>query len=133
MNKRKILGSKQLKIVMSLFLIVVLISVSVPFAYGENESVIGTYTGTTTASWGYEPHCIFIINRIVDNKFRGQFIASNLGNYNINQTVEGNVYYGVKELSLSFDLSNYYNTSFNMTLFPYEGKCHCITDGSFHF
>ena len=46
------------------------------------------YTGSTTASYGYKPDCTFTIDKIVDNKFRGSFSATNLGAYNVSQNVE---------------------------------------------
>ena len=124
---------KSLKKALAIILSLIIISVNIPYAYADNESVIGVYTGTTTASYGYHPNCSFSINRIVNGKFRGQFSASNLGSYNVNQAVEGTVYYGNSDLSMHFSLSGYFNTSFIMTLYPYEGRCHCITSGSFHF
>lgn len=124
---------KSLKKIFAIILSLIIISVNIPYAYADNESVIGVYTGSTTASYGYKPNCVFTINRMVNGKFRGQFSASNLGNYNINQTVEGTVYYGSSDLTMYFSLSGYFNTSFIMTLYPYEGRCHCITSGSFHF
>ena len=52
-----------------------------------NDSQI-TYSGSTTASYGYKPDCTFTIDKIVDNKFRGSFSATNLGAYNVSQKVQ---------------------------------------------
>ncbi len=40
------------------------------------------YSGSTDASWGYHPNCTFTVNKIVGDKFRGAFSATNLGKYN---------------------------------------------------
>lgn len=61
-------------------------------AFASEQEVLAQYSGSTTASWGYNPNCTFTINKIVGNKFRGSFSATNLGRYNISQSVKGNVY-----------------------------------------
>lgn len=99
----------------------------------DNQDILAQYTGSTTASYGFKPDCTFIINKIVDGKFRGAFSATNLGKYNISQSVEGNVYENHDSFTCTFSLKNYYNTSFVITVYPYEGCCECVSSGTWHF
>lgn len=78
----------------------------------DNQDALAQYTGSTTASYGFKPDCTFTINKIVDSKFRGTFSATNLGRYNISQSVKGNVYKNYDSFTCTFSLENYYNTSF---------------------
>ena len=54
----------------------------------DNQDILAQYTGSTTASYGFKPDCTFTINKIVNGKFRGNFSATNLGKYNIGQSVD---------------------------------------------
>ena len=39
------------------------------------------YSGTTQASYGYNPDCTFTITKIIDNKFTGRFSAQNMDSF----------------------------------------------------
>lgn len=51
----------------------------------DSDNVYCQYTGSTTASWGYKPNCTFTVNKIVGDKFKGSFVATNLGSYNLSK------------------------------------------------
>lgn len=100
------------KIISLILLIVIFTSIMPNCAFASEQEVLAQYSGSTTASYGFKPDCTFTINKIVDSKFRGTFSATNLGRYNINQSVNGNVYKNYDSFTCTFSLENYYNTSF---------------------
>lgn len=67
--------------------IVIFTSIMPNCASASEQEVLAQYSGSTTASYGYKPNCTFTVNKIVGDKFRGSFSATNLGKYNINQSV----------------------------------------------
>lgn len=72
----------QLKI-FSIFMVLIILCSNFPMvANASNNDFYVQYSGSTTASCGYNPDCTFTINKIVGNKFRGSFSATNLGKYN---------------------------------------------------
>lgn len=102
-------------------------------AFAEDTEFLAQYSGSTTASYGYKPNCTFTIYDISNGRFRGNFSASNLGSYNVSQAVAGAVYDNYDSFTCVFSFTNYYNTSFVITVFPFDGYCECITSGSWHF
>lgn len=81
---------KFLSIILSVILMLSIIPLTV-YA-DDSDNVYCQYTGSTTASWGYKPNCTFTVNKIVGDKFKGSFVATNLGSYNLSKQVEGTVY-----------------------------------------
>lgn len=102
-------------------------------AFASEQEVLAQYSGSITANYGYKPNCTFTVNKIVGDKFRGPFSATNLGKYNINQSVNGKVYNNYDSFTCVFSLENHYNTSFVITVYPLEGYCECISSGTWHF
>lgn len=121
------------KIISFVLSIVIFTSIMPNCAFASEQEVLAQYSGSTTASYGYKPNCTFTVNKIVDDKFRGSFSATNLGKYNISQSVEGQVYENYDSFTCVFSLDNYYNTSFVITVYPFEGYCECISSGTWHF
>lgn len=80
------------KIISLILSIVIFTSIMPNCAFASEQEVLAQYSGSTTASYGYKPNCTFTVNKIVNDKFRGSFSATNLGRYNISQSVKGNVY-----------------------------------------
>lgn len=123
------------KITTIILSIIIILNLSPFNALAEIDSndFYAQYSGTTQASYGYNPDCTFTITKIIDDRFTGYFSATGLGRYNINQDVKGIVYSGASSFTCIFSLSNYYNTSFVITVYPNEGYCRCITSGNWHF
>ena len=123
------------KITTIILSIIIILNLSPFNALAEIDSndFYAQYSGTTQASYGYNPDCTFTITKIIDDRFTGYFSATGLGRYNINQDVKGIVYSGASSFTCIFSLSNYYNTSFVITVYPNEGYCRCITSGDWHF
>lgn len=123
------------KITTIILSIIIILNLSPFNALAEIDSndFYAQYSGTTQASYGYNPDCTFTITKIIDDRFTGYFSATGLGRYNINQDVKGIVYSGASSFTCIFSLSNYYNTSFVITVYPNEGYCICITSGNWHF
>lgn len=64
----------QLKI-FSIFMVLIILCSNFPMvANANNNNFYAQYSGSTMASWGYNPDCTFTINKIVGNKFRGSFL-----------------------------------------------------------
>lgn len=79
----------QLKI-LSVFMVLIILCSNFPIvANASNNDFYAQYSGSTTASWGYKPDCTFTVNKIVGDKFKGSFVATNLGSYNLSKQVEG--------------------------------------------
>lgn len=123
---------KILSLILSIFIVITMLPLDIVLAT-DNQDILAQYTGSTTASYGFKPDCTFTINKIVDGKFRGNFSATNLGKYNISQSVDGPVYENYDSFTCVFSLDNYYNTSFVITVFPFEGYCECVSSGTWHF
>lgn len=67
----------------SVFMVLIILCSNFPIAANaSNNDFYAQYSGSTTASYGYKPNCTFTVNKIVDDKFRGSFSATNLGKYN---------------------------------------------------
>lgn len=101
----------------------------------ENTDYYARYSGSTQASWGYNPHCTFTINKIVDNKFTGRFSASNLGSYSFDEEVSGVVYFGINSFTCVFTVKFYNNRYYSniiATVDKVEGTCECYCEGSWH-
>lgn len=99
----------------------------------DSDNVYCQYTGSTTASWGYKPNCTFTVNKIVGDKFKGSFVATNLGSYNLSKQVEGTVYKDINSFTCQFSIPEYYDTWFSILVHPYQGYCQCVTAGNWHF
>ena len=121
------------KIISFVLSVVIFTSIIPNCAFASEQEVLAKYSGSTTASYGYKPNCPFTVNKIIDDKFRGSFSATNLGRYNINQSINGKVYNNYDSFTCVFSLKNYYNTSFAITVYPLEGYCECISSGTWHF
>lgn len=74
---------KFLSIILSVILMLSIIPLTV-YA-DDSDNVYCQYTGSTTANWGYKPNCTFTVNKIVGDKFKGSFVATNLGSYNLSK------------------------------------------------
>lgn len=122
---------KFLSITLSVILMLSIIPLTV-YA-DDSDNVYCQYTGSTTASWGYKPNCTFTVNKIVGDKFKGSFVATNLGSYNLSKQVEGTVYKGINSFTCQFSIPEYYNTWFSILVHPYQGYCQCVTAGNWHF
>lgn len=69
---------KKIKIIVSVILVLsVMSSTSAMLCYAQTDDFYAQYSGSTDASWGYNPDCTFTINKIVDNKFTSRFSAQN--------------------------------------------------------
>lgn len=99
----------------------------------DSDNVYCQYTGSTTASWGYKPNCTFTVNKIVGDKFKVSFVATNLGSYNLSKQVEGTVYKDINSFTCQFSIPEYYDTWFSILVHPYQGYCQCVTAGNWHF
>lgn len=76
-------------------------------AFASEQEVLAQYSGSTTASYGYKPNCTFTVNKIVDDKFRGNFSAANLGQYSFDKAVNGSVIFiHIKDISWNTGKSN---------------------------
>lgn len=122
---------KFLSITLSVILMLSIIPLTV-YA-DDSEGVYCQYTGSTTASWGYKPNCTFTVNKIVGDKFKGSFVATNLGSYNLSKQVEGTVYKDINSFTCQFSIPEYYDTWFSILVHPYQGYCQCVTAGNWHF
>lgn len=103
-------------------------------SFAEETTCI-TYTGSTTANYGYKPDCTFTINKIVGNKFRGNFSAQNIGKYSFSENVSGFVTNGNDHFTCYFKVyfyNNLYYSNIIATVYPYEGKCECCCEGTWH-
>ena len=79
---------KIIYIILLLFFIVSFLPITI---YAE-DNFYAQYSGSTQASWGYEPNCTFTVNKIVNGKFTGRFSASNIGAYSFDEAISGSVY-----------------------------------------
>lgn len=70
-------------------LILVLNSASYISYASDSGDFFAQYSGSTEASWGYKPNCTFTVEKIVDNRFIGEFAALNLGTYSFNEKISG--------------------------------------------
>lgn len=122
---------KFLSITLSVILMLSIIPLTV-YA-DDSDNVYCQYTGSTTTSWGYKPNCTFTVNKIVGDKFKGSFVATNLGSYNLSKQVEGTVYKSINSFTCQFSIPEYYNTWFSILVHPYQGYCQCVTAGNWHF
>lgn len=52
-----------------LSVLILLTSISPITVFAEQQDILAQYTGSTTASYGYNPDCTFTVNKIVDDKF----------------------------------------------------------------
>ena len=125
--------TKMLVIITSLIL--VLNSASYISYASDSGDFFAQYSGSTEASWGYKPNCTFTINKIVDNRFRGRFAASNLGSYSFNEAVEGKAYTSGNSITCIFTVKFYNNRYYSnivATVNMLEGTCECFCVGSWH-
>lgn len=125
----------QLKI-LSVFMVLIILCSNFPIvANASNNDFYAQYSGSTTASWGYKPDCTFTINKIVGNKFRGNFSAQNIGKYSFSENVSGFVTNGNDHFTCYFKVyfyNNLYYSNIIATVYPYEGKCECFCEGTWH-
>lgn len=90
-----------------LSVLILLTSISPITVFAERQDILAQYTGSTTASYGFKPDCTFTINKIVDGKFRGNFSATNLGQYSFDKAVNGSVIFiHIKDISWNTGKSN---------------------------
>ena len=92
------------KIISFVLSVVIFTSIIPNCAFASEQEVLAQYSGSTTASYGYKPNCTFTVNKIIDDKFRGSFSATNLGRYNINQSINGKVYNNYDSFTCVFSL-----------------------------
>lgn len=125
----------QLKI-FSIFMVLIILCSNFPMvANANNNNFYAQYSGSTMASWGYNPDCTFTINKIVGNKFRGSFSAQNIGKYSFSENVSGFVTRGNDCFTCYFRVyfyNNLYYSNIIATVYPYEGKCECFCEGTWH-
>lgn len=73
------------KIVIKIFSIFLVISIiwgnETIIANADTNNYYAQYSGSTSASWGYNPNCTFTIDKIVGNRFRGTFSAQNMDSF----------------------------------------------------
>ena len=123
---------KTISFLLSLFIIFSMMTL-IENVYADDELI--SYSGSTTASWGYTPHCTFTLTNVKNSRFRGIFIASNLGNYSFSENVEGVFYSSNHSFTCIFTV-NFYNNSYysniTITAYPEEGYCDCHCVGSWH-
>lgn len=74
---------KKIKIIISIiFTLSIIISNSSMLCCAQtNNNFYAQYSGSTDASWGYNPDCTFTINKIVGNRFSGTFSAQNMDSF----------------------------------------------------
>ncbi|MGN1420996.1 MAG: hypothetical protein ACI4XC_05735 [Eubacterium sp.] len=118
-----------------IILIIILSITSFPIisSASNSDDFYCQYSGSTTASYGYKPNCTFTITQIVGDKFRGSFVATNLGSYNLSKQVEGTIYRHDYSFTCQFSIPEFYNTWFSILVHPYQGYCQCVTAGNWHF
>lgn len=129
--------SKAIKKVILIILCIVLVISTNPFVSLANEEndFYAQYSGSTSASWGYNPSCTFTINKIVGNRFRGSFSAQNIDPYSFSENVSGLVTSTEEKFTCYFRVSFYNGRCYSniiATVYPYEGRCECLCDGSWH-
>lgn len=125
----------QLKIFSNFMVLIILCSNFPMVANANNNNFYAQYSGSTMASWGYNPDCTFTINKIVGNKFRGSFSAQNIGKYSFSENVSGFVTRGNDCFTCYFRVyfyNNLYYSNIIATVYPYEGKCECFCEGTWH-
>lgn len=127
--------SLHLKIFSIFMILIVFCSNFAIVANASDNDFYAQYSGSTTAGWGYKPDCIFTINKIVGNRFRGNFSAQNIDKYSFSENVSGFVTKGSDSFTCYFRV-NFYNNKYysniTATVYPYEGRCECLCDGSWH-
>ncbi len=99
------------------------------------DNYYAQYSGSTQASWGYNPNCTFTINKIVNGRFSGRFAASNLGSYNFDEAISGTVYTSGDTFTCVFTVHFYNNNYYSnmlITVHPFDGYCDCFCVGSWH-
>ncbi|MGN1123779.1 MAG: hypothetical protein ACI4RR_05490 [Eubacterium sp.] len=129
--------NKIIKKITLIILCIVLVISTVPMeSFANDESdYYAQYSGSTSASWGYNPNCTFTINRIVGNRFRGTFSAQNIDPYSFTENVSGLVTSNAEKFTCYFRVSFYngrYYSNIVATVYPYEGRCECLCEGSWH-
>lgn len=128
--------SKILSVILTVVMICnAILPCTLSLASDADENYYVQYSGSTDASWGYHPNCTFTVNKIVDNRFKGSFSASNLGTYSFSENVTGRVYQSDDSFTCSFTVkfyNNRYYSSITATVYPYEGYCDCFCAGSWH-
>ena len=73
---------KKIKIIVSVILVLsVMSSTSAMLCYAQTDDFYAQYSGSTDASWGYNPDCTFTINKIVGNRFSGTFSEQNMDSF----------------------------------------------------
>lgn len=102
-------------------------------SYADDESLV--YSGSTTASWGYEPNCTFKLTAVKNNRFRGVFSVSNIGAYSFSENISGAFYSSDHSFTCIFTVYFYekrYYSNITLTAYPEEGYCDCFCEGSWH-
>lgn len=113
----------------------IIFSCNLALASNADHDYYVQYSGSTDASWGYHPNCTFTVEKIVDNRFIGEFAALNLGTYSFSEKISGKVYTSNDSFTCSFTVKFYNNRYYSnvvATVYPYEGKCECFCAGSWH-
>lgn len=113
----------------------IIFSCNLALASNADHDYYVQYSGSTDASWGYHPNCTFTVEKIVDNRFIGEFAALNLGTYSFSEKISGKVYTSNDSFTCSFTVKFYNNRYYSnvvATVYPYEGKCECFCVGSWH-
>lgn len=119
----------------SFIMVLTIISCNYNIAANASDDFYAQYSGSTTASWGYKPDCTFTITKIVGNRFKGTFSAQNIGKYSFSENVSGVVTKGSESFTCYFKVffyNNMYYSNITATVYPYEGKCECFCEGTWH-
>lgn len=123
------------RIIVALLVLNMLFIGSPKIAMADTKEYYAQYSGSTTASWGYKPDCTFTITKIAGNRFKGTFSAQNIDKYSFTQNITGTVTKSSESFTCFFSVNFYNNRYYSniiATVYPYEGKCECFCEGSWH-
>ena len=127
---------KSTKSIIATLLVLNMLFIGFPkITMANTKQCYAQYSGSTTASWGYKPDCTFTITKIVGNRFKGTFSAQNIGKYSFSENVSGVVTKGSESFTCYFKVffyNNMYYSNIIATVYPYEGKCECFCEGTWH-
>ena len=127
---------KSTKSIIATLLVLNMLFIGFPkITMADTKECYAQYSGSTTASWGYKPDCTFTITKIAGNKFKGTFSAQNIGKYSFSESISGTVTKGSESFTCYFKVffyNNMYYSNIIATVYPYEGKCECFCEGSWH-
>lgn len=76
------------KILYVIFSVLILIETTPTCAFAAQNNDYAQYSGATVSN-GYNVNCTFTITKIVNNRFRGAFSATGIGQYSFNENSSG--------------------------------------------